>query len=233
MSGGTGETGIRTLELHFNGFKTALSTTQPPLRDQYYWSLRVRSTSFVFSLQRYVMLIMIQQAWRNYAFSESNPNNVQTPLIETNKVLRNTYLLLSMTLGFSAIVSYYTATAGLPAPNIIVTLAGMFGLYFLTQSLRNSSWGILAVFAFTGFMGYVLGPILNVYIHGFSNGAQLIYTALGATGIVFLHSRLCTYNRERLLISGWVSCCRFYHRFFDDLRPCFLTWECSSSLLMV
>lgn len=127
-------------------------------------------------------------------------------LIETNQVLRNTYLLLSMTLAFSAIVSYFTATAGLPAPNIIVTLAGMFGLSFLTQSLRNSSWGILAVFAFTGFMGYVLGPILNVYIHGFSNGAQLIYTALGATGIVFftLSTYVLTTGKDFSFLGGFL-----------------------------
>ncbi len=126
--------------------------------------------------------------------------------LEINQVLRNTYLLLSMTLIFSALVSYFTAAAGLPAPNIIVTLVGMFGLSFLTQALRNSALGILAVFAFTGFMGYVLGPILNVYIHGFSNGAALIYTALGATGLVFfaLSAYVLTTGKDFSFMGGFL-----------------------------
>jgi len=61
----------------------------------------------------------------------------------------------------------------------------MFGLLFLTQSLRNSAWGLLAAFAFTGFMGYTLAPILNFYLHNFVNGAAIIGTSLGGTGIIF------------------------------------------------
>ena len=64
-------------------------------------------------------------------------------------------------------------------------LAGMFGLYFLTVSLRNSAWGILAILAYTGFMGYTLGPILNFYIHSMVNGSQIVMTSLGATGVIF------------------------------------------------
>jgi modulator of FtsH protease len=55
----------------------------------------------------------------------------------------------------------------------------------VTTALRNSVWGILSVFAFTGAMGYSLGPMLNQFIHGYSNGGQLILTALGGTGITF------------------------------------------------
>lgn len=127
-------------------------------------------------------------------------------VLETNQVLRNTYMLLSMTLGFSALVSYFTAAAGLPAPNLVVTLVGMFGLSFLTQALRNSPLGILAVFAFTGFMGYILGPILNMYLHSFTNGAQLIYTAFGATGIVFLtlSTYVLTTGKDFSFLGGFI-----------------------------
>ena len=118
-------------------------------------------------------------------FQTQSQNMTKQSLLETNKVLKNTYMLLSMTLGFSALVSYLTIAAGVPGPGLIVTLVGMIGLSMLTQSLRNSPLGILAVFAFTGFMGYVLGPIISMYLSSFANGAQLVYTALGATGITF------------------------------------------------
>lgn len=106
--------------------------------------------------------------------------------IAMHQVLRNTYFLLSLTLLFSA------ATAGLAmklnaAPmNWILQLVGMFGLLFLTMKLRNSVWGVVSVFAFTGFIGYTLGPIMNMYLTEFSNGSQLILTSLGATGIIFV-----------------------------------------------
>jgi modulator of FtsH protease len=63
---------------------------------------------------------------------------------------------------------------------------GYFGLLFLTHKLSNSAWGILAVFALTGFMGMTLGPILNFYIHSLHNGEQLVMTSLGGTGVIFL-----------------------------------------------
>lgn len=106
--------------------------------------------------------------------------------LATNKVLRNTYLLLGMTVLFSAFTAYTAMALNLPAPNIIIMLVGMFGLSYLTSVYQNSSVGILCIFAFTGFMGYTLGPILNIYIHNLSNGAEIVSTALGATGIIFL-----------------------------------------------
>lgn len=105
--------------------------------------------------------------------------------LATNSVLRNTYFLLSLTLLFSAGTAYYAFISNARPLNFIVTLVGMFGLLFLTRALRNSVWGIVSTFAFTGFMGYILGPTLNLYIHTFSNGTQLVMTALGATGIIF------------------------------------------------
>ena len=106
--------------------------------------------------------------------------------IEMNQVLRNTYLLLSLTLLFSAGAAWFSMSTNAAPVGIFMFLIGAFGLQFLTISLRNSPWGILAAFAFTGFLGYTLGPILNFYIATLSNGSEIIYTALGATGLVFL-----------------------------------------------
>jgi len=106
--------------------------------------------------------------------------------IATHQVLRNTYLLLSMTLLFSAVMAGVSLHLGAPPLNIFVQLIGMFGLLFLTMFLRNSVWGIVCVFAFTGFMGYTLGPTLNAYLTAFTNGSELVLTSLGATGVIFV-----------------------------------------------
>lgn len=106
-------------------------------------------------------------------------------LVASNKVLRNTYALLSMTLLFSALTAGGTAALNLPHPGIIVTLVGYFGLLFLTTKFRDSSTGLLCVFALTGFMGYTLGPIINTYL-SMGNGVELVVTAMGATGTIFL-----------------------------------------------
>ncbi|OGT51291.1 MAG: BAX inhibitor protein [Gammaproteobacteria bacterium RIFCSPHIGHO2_12_FULL_42_13] len=103
-----------------------------------------------------------------------------------NTVLRKTYFLLSLTLFFSAIMAFFsmtTAAAPLPA---LIQIVGMFGLLILTLVLRNSPWGLVSIFAFTGFTGYTLGPMLNMYISEFTNGSQLVLTSLGATAVVFL-----------------------------------------------
>lgn len=110
----------------------------------------------------------------------------QVSVLETNKVLRNTYALLSVSLLFSATTAGMSMYLGLPHPGLLITLVGFYGLLFLTSYLRNSAWGILSVFALTGFMGLTLGPILNSYIHNLNNGSQIVMTALGGTGIIFL-----------------------------------------------
>ncbi len=106
-------------------------------------------------------------------------------VLSTNKVLRNTYMLLSMTLLFSGAVAGISMAMNLPHPGMIITLVGYFGLLFLTSKFRNSSLGLVFVFALTGFMGLTLGPIINAYMH-LPNGNQLVMTALGATGVIFL-----------------------------------------------
>lgn len=106
-------------------------------------------------------------------------------ILATNKVLRNTYLLLSMAFIFSAFTAFMSFALGAKMLNPILLIVGMYGLMFLTHALQNSPWGIVSVFAFTGFMGYVIGPILNATIAMYSNGPQLIGTAFGGTGIIF------------------------------------------------
>ena len=105
--------------------------------------------------------------------------------LATNKVIRNTYMLLSMTLLFSALAAGISMSLNLPHPGLLLTLAGYFGLLFLVAKFRNSTAGLGLVFALTGFMGYTLGPILNAYL-SLPNGGQVVMTAMGATGAVFL-----------------------------------------------
>ena len=102
-----------------------------------------------------------------------------------NKVLRNTYLLLAMTLAFSALAASASVALSLPHPGLVVTLVGYFGLLFLTTKFRDRALGLAFVFALTGFMGYTLGPIIDKYL-GLPNGPQLVMTAMGATAAVFL-----------------------------------------------
>ncbi len=115
----------------------------------------------------------------------SSATRSQTSVLATNKVLRNTYALLSLTLLFSAATAGISMVMNLPHPGLVISLVGYFGLLFLTSKFRNSAIGLLCVFALTGFMGYTLGPILNQYL-ALSNGPSIVMTALGGTGAIFL-----------------------------------------------
>ena len=106
--------------------------------------------------------------------------------VEVNKVLRNTYALLSITLLFSAITATLSMVNQWPHPGLIITLVGYFGLLFLARRFRNSALGIVFVFALTGFMGLTLGPIISFYLTALPNGGQIVMTAMGGTGIIFL-----------------------------------------------
>ncbi len=110
----------------------------------------------------------------------------EASILSTNKVLKNTYFLLSLTLIFSAATAGASMYFNLPHPGMIVTLIGFYGLLFLTSKFSNSAIGLLFVFALTGFMGLTLGPIINMYLNAYSNGSELVMTALGGTGVIFL-----------------------------------------------
>ena len=109
----------------------------------------------------------------------------QATTVAGNKVLRDTYRLLSVTLIFSAVVAGASAALQLPSPGLLLTLAGYFGFLFLTDRLQTSIWGLASVFGLTGFMGYTLGPILGHYLTQ-ANGPQLVATTMGVTGLTFM-----------------------------------------------
>lgn len=96
-------------------------------------------------------------------------------------VLKNTYMLLGLTVAFSALVAYLSMD--MPRPGIIVTLVGFYGLFFLTAKLSNSAWGLLSTFALTGFMGYTLGPIIGMFAG--AGAMPIVANALGLTAFVF------------------------------------------------
>ena len=127
-------------------------------------------------------------------------------VLATNKVIKNTYMLLSMTLLFSALTAWISMKMNMPYMGALVTFGGYFGLLFLTSALRNSAWGILSIFALTGFMGLTLGPVINMYLHAFSNGAELVALAMGGTGAIFigLSSYALTTKKDFSFMGGFL-----------------------------
>lgn len=135
--------------------------------------------------------------------------HTQESALQTNKVLRNTYFLLSMTLLWSALVAGVSMALNLPRPGIIIMLVGFYGLLFLTEKNRNNSMGLLFTFLFTGFLGYTIGPILNMYI-GAGMG-DVILTALGGTALSFMAASAYALTTKRdlsflngVLMAGFV-----------------------------
>lgn len=126
--------------------------------------------------------------------------------VEGNSVLRNTYWLLSLTLLFSAATATISVLANVTFMNPIMMIIGMYGLMFLTQALSNSPWGLVSIFAFTGFMGYTLAPILTIYLHEFTNGGELIATSLGSTGLIFmaLSAYVLTTRKDFTFMGGFL-----------------------------
>lgn len=111
---------------------------------------------------------------------------VRGSALATNKVLRNTYMLLAATLGFSALTAGLSMALNLPHPGLIITLVGYFGLLFAVHKTANSALGLVFVFALTGFMGFTLGPIISMYLQALPNGGQVVTTALGITAATFV-----------------------------------------------
>ncbi|WKE67271.1 Bax inhibitor-1/YccA family protein [Gallaecimonas kandeliae] len=125
--------------------------------------------------------------------------------VGVNKVLRNTYWLLGMTLAFSALVAFVAMSLNLPYPGPIITLVGFYGLLFLTAKTANSGAGILSVFALTGFMGYTLGPILSLYLH--AGMGELVFMALGGTGLIFfaLSAYVLVTGKDMSFLAGMIQ----------------------------
>ncbi|WP_198264522.1 Bax inhibitor-1/YccA family protein [sulfur-oxidizing endosymbiont of Gigantopelta aegis] len=110
----------------------------------------------------------------------------QSAVLETNKVLKNTYALLSVTLLFSALTAFISMQINIGGFMPLVATFGALGLiWFVLPRTANSAAGIAVVFGITGLLGLGLGPMLNNYLQ-MANGSQLIMTALGGTGVIFL-----------------------------------------------
>ncbi len=103
---------------------------------------------------------------------------------ETNKVLRNTYMLLGMTLAFSAMTATISMMLQFPTFMYLVFVLVGFGLLFIVNRMADSAKGLPAIFAFTGVMGAALGPLLNVYL-ALPNGPDLVLQSLGGTALIF------------------------------------------------
>ncbi|WP_043526116.1 Bax inhibitor-1/YccA family protein [Litchfieldella xinjiangensis] len=119
------------------------------------------------------------------AYQDTHLTHGQARDVSANKVLRNTYGLLAMTLLFSAVTAGAAMAMGVERINILVFFIGAYGLMFLVHKTANSALGLLSTFAFTGFMGFTLGPILSAYLT-LPNGASLIMTAMAMTGATFI-----------------------------------------------
>ena len=104
--------------------------------------------------------------------------------VEFNKVLRNTYMLLGMTLAFSAAMAGFAMAIDAPYMGLW-TLLGWMGLLYLIHKTANSVWGIASVFAFTGFLGFTIGPVISFYLQ-MPNGADVVTLALGSTAVAFV-----------------------------------------------
>lgn len=124
----------------------------------------------------------------------------------SHRVLRNTYMLLALTLAFSAITAGVSAALALPHPGMLITIVGYFGLLFLVTKFRNSGTGIALVFALTGFMGYTLGPIISHYL-SMPNGTQTVMMAMGGTAVIFLglSGYALTTKRDLSFMGGFLT----------------------------
>ncbi|AOE60418.1 Bax inhibitor-1/YccA family protein [Pseudomonas corrugata] len=133
-------------------------------------------------------------------------NSVQAEQLEVSRVLRNTYGLLALTLAFSGVMAYVAQQMHVGYPNVFVVLIGFYGLFFLTNKLRDSGWGLVSAFALTGFMGFILGPILNLYLK-MQGGAELVSSAFAMTALVFggLSAYVLISRKDMSFLGGFLT----------------------------
>ena len=111
-------------------------------------------------------------------------NAVNESALATNKVLRNTYSLLAMTLTFSAITAFISTQLNMGMMGYFGFLIAGFVSLFIVQKKADTAQGLIWAFIFTGCMGMALGPILNRYL-AMANGGEVIMQALGGTALIF------------------------------------------------
>jgi len=133
-------------------------------------------------------------------------NSVQAEQLEVSRVLRNTYGLLALTLAFSGVMAYVAQQMHVGYPSVFVVLIGFYGLFFLTNKLRDSGWGLVSAFALTGFMGFILGPILNLYLK-MQGGAELVSSAFAMTALVFggLSAYVLITRKDMSFLGGFLT----------------------------
>jgi len=124
--------------------------------------------------------------------------------VAVNKVLKNTYMLLGLTLGFSAVMAALSTNA---APmNIWMYIIGVYGLLFATHALARTAWGLLTIFAFAGFIGYGTGPLIGALLST-AGGSQVVSTALGGTAFIFfgLSGYALVSRKDFSFLSGFIT----------------------------
>lgn len=127
-------------------------------------------------------------------------------VLSTNKLIKNTYTLLSGTLIWSALMAVVSmAIAPPPMISLIASFGALGLLWFVLPRTANSANGLWVVFAVTGLLGFGLGPTLNYYV-ALSNGGQIIATAFGGTGIIFLglSGYALTTKRDFSFLGGFI-----------------------------
>jgi modulator of FtsH protease len=124
--------------------------------------------------------------------------------IEINKVLKNTYLLLSATLIFSAVMAAVSMSMNAAHPGFLIWIVVTFGLLYGVHKTAESGMGIVLTFAFTGWLGFTLGPMLSMYTA--AHGSGIIMQALGGTGLIFfaLSGYVLTTKKDFSFLRGFL-----------------------------
>lgn len=127
-------------------------------------------------------------------------------VLSTNKLIRNTYMLLGMTLVFSAVTAGISMAMNPPFIVYIGSIIVSFIMLFVLNKKQNSAAALPLVFLFTGLMGFGLGPLLNHYL-GMANGGEIVMTALGMTALTFLglSAYVMTSKKDFSFMGGFLS----------------------------
>ncbi len=135
---------------------------------------------------------------------ELNIAHSQESALAINKVLRNTYMLLGMTLAFSALTAALSMNAPTFSPWIFLLVA--YGFLFATHALANSAWGLVTTFGFTGFIGFSIGPLMG-FLFASQTGTEIVMTALGGTAFIFfaLSGIVLTSRKDFSFLRGFIA----------------------------
>lgn len=125
------------------------------------------------------------------------------PSVTVNRVLRNTYALLAMLFLFGAGTSWLAMNQGWYIP-FWPFVIGIFAFSFAINAARNSAWGIVVGFAFSGFLGVVTGANVNYALAAYSNGGMLVVSAFALTAILFIGLSAYAMVTKRDF-SGWFA----------------------------